>query len=79
MSKKERFSEVVIHLLQSSPIQFRGVMLSLSKPYLQQMENEQVEKFLEITKKMITYIENEDVEEGEEDECEILKKENTFL
>ena len=56
-TKKQRMSEVMGQLLQNLPIQFRGMALSLSRPYVEKMEEEQLDAFIVTIRKFADYIE----------------------
>ncbi len=66
MSKKDRFNQVMQGLLQNLPIQFRGMAISLSRPYLQKMGEEQIEAFLDAVKRFTGYIEGAEEDESRE-------------
>ena len=62
-TKKQRMTEVMEHLLLNLPTQFRGMALSLSKPYVAKMEDEQLDAFIVTIRKFADYIEGAEGDE----------------
>ena len=62
MSKNIRFQQIINLLLQNLPIQFRGLVTSLAKPYIKLMTDNDIDIFIHTIKSYLEYIEGEEVD-----------------